>query len=1268
MMIRLSALYHHFVEAGDQEQADKMVRLIAKWRRQEFTVAMCGHFSAGKSSMINRMVGTEILPSSPIPTSANIVMIRHGEESAMAKMEDGWIALDMTQYSGDRTPWEELRSYFVDGKQVQSVILQAPSPFLPENVALMDTPGIDSTDDAHKMATESALFLADVLVYVMDYNHVQSEINFQFTKKVKEYGKPVYLVINQVDKHQDVELDFAVYRQSVADAFAAWGIEPDGIYFTSLKDENHPYNQYPQLQAQLRSIFQEKDERLPQSVLLSAQHLIAAHVEWLEGKQEQERENYEQVLRQVREEMGEESAGEQAGQYIRSRYESWSDQVGQLEEAPRSMEEEMERELHQILENAHLTPFDLREAAKAYLESRAPRFKVGFIFSATKTREEMERRLQVLSGQFRALITANLEWHVRELLMKIPEKYVFEWQDWREQMSSWQLELPEDLVEKKVNEAALAALSGTYVLQYCREIAEDVKTLCRRAAKTEIERAVERAREETAVKSENARQDLNRWEQAYEAWLGMERLQQDTAETGEGLHLLLSGDEDTPSSREVPDEVIDQVDPVRAEKIVKVAVTAEPFSDKEKTAAEAAASMDTEVTADEEQKNYKDLLNNVATRLKQGSALIKDVPGFAAVARGMEQRARRLEQNVFTVALFGAFSAGKSSFANAMLGERVLPVSPNPTTASINRILPPSPENPHGTVRVRLKTAQHMMEDIRQSLDVFGLKQEQHNGSVLDGLEKMLHQIDSASVVARARPHYVFLRAAARGYQQMKGDLGQERTVDLSAFAEYVAKEEMACFVEQIELYFDCPLTRQGITLVDTPGADSINARHTNLAFEYIKNADAVLFVTYYNHAFSHADREFLIQLGRVKDSFAMDKMFFLINAADLARTRDELEDVTRHVRDNLQSYGIRFPRLYPVSSQAALYARLKQQGTLPESADQTFTQLVAQLAAINGNRSGEQRSDSVLDVLKWSGLPQFEQDFRRFIMEELTGIAVRGAHDELAGARTQLERWLQTARQEEDVKIARRDQVQQQDRQVKDHLQSMTFTVEQRSLEQEIDELIFYVKKRVFERFGEWFHYAFNPSLFHEGHRSDKEALQTAVKELFRLMGYDLGQEMRATALRVEKFMHHKSEQLYHKMTGLVRSADPEFVALPYRSFNFSTPEFADGLQDVDPAEMKPALALFKNAKDFFEGKGKEKMRSELERLLDPLVSRYLEKQKVRMTEDYVEQMNTTLHEVRMEVQEQSDSWFAGVLAALSEQADLEQVTEVYQRLCKLI
>ena len=56
-----------------------------------------------------------------------------------------------------------------------------------------------------------------------------------------------------------------------------------------------------------------------------------------------------------------------------------------------------------------------------------------------------------------------------------------------------------------------------------------------------------------------------------------------------------------------------------------------------------------------------------------------------------------------------------------------------------------------------------------------------------------------------------------------------------------------------------------------------------------------------------------------MKDAFELDKMFFIVNAIDLATTEEEQEDVKGYVRSELQRFGIRFPRLYGVSSLLAL-------------------------------------------------------------------------------------------------------------------------------------------------------------------------------------------------------------------------------------------------------------------------------------------------------------------------------------------------------------
>ena len=197
----------------------------------------------------------------------------------------------------------------------------------------------------------------------------------------------------------------------------------------------------------------------------------------------------------------------------------------------------------------------------------------------------------------------------------------------------------------------------------------------------------------------------------------------------------------------------------------------------------------------------------------------------------------------------------------------------------------------------------------------------------------------------------------------------------MTCFSGFVANEEQSCLVEWIEVYYDCELTRKGITLVDTPGADSINARHTGVAFEYIKNSDAILFVTYYNHAFSKADREFLIQLGRVKDTFALDKMFFIVNAIDLAQDEEEMNAVLDYVEDQLVTYGIRQPHLFPISSLQSLKEKLS--GQLTEK----------------------------------SGISLFEQHFYSFIEHDLREIAINTAKLEWKRMLKQLQSFIHDAK-----------------------------------------------------------------------------------------------------------------------------------------------------------------------------------------------------------------------------------------------------------------
>ena len=148
--------------------------------------------------------------------------------------------------------------------------------------------------------------------------------------------------------------------------------------------------------------------------------------------------------------------------------------------------------------------------------------------------------------------------------------------------------------------------------------------------------------------------------------------------------------------------------------------------------------------------------------------VVSDVQGFKEVASFLTKKVERLQKSDFTIALFGAFSAGKSSFSNALMGDRVLPVSPNPTTAAINKIRPVTDEHPHETADVHLKTEAQLLEDIQGSYAAIGLTV----SSLKEAFDRAQEGLAVKLTDERLNVHKSFIRAYAEGYESFIPKLG----------------------------------------------------------------------------------------------------------------------------------------------------------------------------------------------------------------------------------------------------------------------------------------------------------------------------------------------------------------------------------------------------------------------------------------------------------------------------------------------------------------
>ncbi|MDR6884529.1 dynamin family protein [Bacillus sp. 3255] len=1190
--------------AGDLDNASKLGQLLVKLASGRMNIAFCGHFSAGKSTLINQLCGHALLPSSPIPTSANIVSIRNGSPAAHVTHRHASL-----QGTTNTIPLDELEAYCVNGTDIETVEITYPIALLGDNTALLDTPGIDSTDDAHHKSTESALHLADVVFYVMDYNHVQSEVNLAFTKKMKEWGKPLYLVVNMIDKHKEWELPFTQYQEGTKQAFLNWGIEPDGLLFVTMKEPHHPHNEYGKLQWLLKRLIERGDELRAFSIDASARYLAAEHGKWLA-------EQHEPLKAELMEQISQEGDVQET-EALAARKE---EELAALKGLPEALTAQLRKEVGTIIENANITPALTRDQAHAYLESRKPGFKVGFFSRAAQTALETEKRLNAFQADFAEQVEAQLDWHLRDSLKKAAQSNGQHDPGLMAQIEALRVEVTAQWLAAQVNPGA--TFGGEYTLNYMKQVASDVKQQYRRAAFAVIDALAAAVREHSAPALAALAAELEALGSRLGAARELRRLE--ASETAATARLLSMASWAKPAAPALPDaqlyipmeEQAAQLSGLHVtsmDKILQAAAQATAAAPAAAAPAEAAPSAPAAFTSGE----HVGRMERKAADLLAASQIIDGLPSMRSIARAMRDKSERLRQRTFTIALFGAFSAGKSSFANALIGERVLPVSPNPTTAAINKIMPPQEGWPHGTAKVKMKKADAILQDVLYSLDILGVQ-----ASDMPSALKRIGSLSPSDVTAKGKPHYSFLKAVEKGWQLAEQHLGTELKITKEEFPSYVADESKSCFVEFIELYYSNPLTEQGIIFVDTPGADSINARHTGVAFNYIKNADAILFVTYYNHAFSQADREFLLQLGRVKDSFEMDKMFFIVNAADLAASPEELEGVVTHVETNLLQHGIRNPRIYPISSYLAAEGKIKGDEALVEG----------------------------------SGIRPFEQDFVQFTFNELSDVAIHAANLELNRAIATMQQWLESAQSGEEQRKQQLLTLNQAEQDGAALLNGSQFEAELKELKKEIQELLYYVKQRTMFRFGELYNYAFNPSTFREEARDGKQALQSAWNELLRMIGYDLSQEVLATTLRVENRMNGIASSRVKRWEDQLRQIMEGFEGGNYEPNQFATPEISAKLEapDVSPKVLQ---SHFKNAKQFFEGDGKSKLRADLENRMTAPVAHFIEGQTSELESAYADQLDAWLQIQKNQMLQLLNEHAEGMRDALQMKIDLNEL-----------
>lgn len=132
---------------------------------QRYSVAVVGEFKRGKSSLINALLGTDILPTDILPTTAAVIRVVYGtEQQIVVQFRDGHsegrTLTELTDFATKLSKQQEETAL-----SIREVVVSYPSILCKNHIEILDTPGLNENESMSEV-TLSVIGEVDAAVMV----------------------------------------------------------------------------------------------------------------------------------------------------------------------------------------------------------------------------------------------------------------------------------------------------------------------------------------------------------------------------------------------------------------------------------------------------------------------------------------------------------------------------------------------------------------------------------------------------------------------------------------------------------------------------------------------------------------------------------------------------------------------------------------------------------------------------------------------------------------------------------------------------------------------------------------------------------------------------------------------------------------------------------------------------------------------------------------------------------------------------------------------
>ena len=137
-----------------------------------FLLVVVGEFNAGKSALVNALLGERVLPEGATPTTSRVTLVKWGEKAGEQVVDENFS------------------------------IYTYPLPLLKE-LNIVDTPGTNAVIRYHERLTDEFVPRSDLILFVTSADHPLTESERQFLERILAWGKKVVFALNKADIIED---------------------------------------------------------------------------------------------------------------------------------------------------------------------------------------------------------------------------------------------------------------------------------------------------------------------------------------------------------------------------------------------------------------------------------------------------------------------------------------------------------------------------------------------------------------------------------------------------------------------------------------------------------------------------------------------------------------------------------------------------------------------------------------------------------------------------------------------------------------------------------------------------------------------------------------------------------------------------------------------------------------------------------------------------------------------------------------------------------